>query len=110
LLADAGYLSARNLTIDGPGRLIATAKTRDLEHAARDRTGPAGVPRHGEAITTRNLTTTALAALPAGRVGLRWPHAPSCPGDRRRLARYSRALTRAPHTDIEHHAPVWLRL
>jgi transposase len=47
-LADAGYLSEHNLTIDGPDRLIATGKTRDLEKAARDggiadrgRTGPA---------------------------------------------------------------------
>ncbi len=30
ILADAGYLSARNLTIDGPDRLIATGKNRDL--------------------------------------------------------------------------------
>jgi hypothetical protein len=35
-LSDAGYLSERNLTIPGPGRLIATGKTRDLEKAARD--------------------------------------------------------------------------
>ena len=40
-LADAGYLSEHNLTIDGPGRLIATGKTRDLEKAARD---PGSVP------------------------------------------------------------------
>lgn len=35
LLADAGYCSARNLTIPGPDRLIATGKNRDLEKAAR---------------------------------------------------------------------------
>jgi transposase len=49
-LADAGYLSEHNLTIDGPDRLIATGKTRDLEHAARDGGEPAGVPWAGQAI------------------------------------------------------------
>jgi DDE family transposase len=39
-LADAGYCSEHNLTIDGPDRLIATGKLRDLEQAARDGTGP----------------------------------------------------------------------
>jgi len=34
-LADAGYLSVRNLTCEGPDRLIATGKRRDLEKAAR---------------------------------------------------------------------------
>jgi transposase len=34
-LADAGYLSGRNLAIPGPDRLIATGKTRDLEKTAR---------------------------------------------------------------------------
>jgi transposase len=44
-LADAGYCSEHNLTIDGPDRLIATGKLRDLEQAARDGTGPpAGSP------------------------------------------------------------------
>jgi len=36
VLADAGYLSKDNLTCDGPDRLIATGKHRDLEKAARD--------------------------------------------------------------------------
>jgi len=36
VLADAGYCSEDNLTCDGPDRLIAVAKRRDLEHAARD--------------------------------------------------------------------------
>jgi len=49
-LADAGYLSGHNLTIDGPDRLIATGKTRDLEKAARDGGQPAGVPWQNEAI------------------------------------------------------------
>src|SRR6516162_3959247 len=36
VLADAGYCSEANLTCDGPDRLIATGKGRDLEQAARD--------------------------------------------------------------------------
>ena len=36
MLADAGYCSQANLTCDGPDRLIATGKGRDLEKAARD--------------------------------------------------------------------------
>jgi transposase len=47
-LADAGYLSEHNLTTAGPDRLIATGKTRDLEHAARD--GATAAPWHSEAI------------------------------------------------------------
>ena len=35
VLADAGYLSGRNLTCPGPDRLIATGKHRALEKAAR---------------------------------------------------------------------------
>jgi hypothetical protein len=34
-LADAGYCSEANLTCDGPDRLIAVGKRRDLEKAAR---------------------------------------------------------------------------
>lgn len=34
LLADAGYLSGHNLTIDGPDRLIALGKNRNLHRAA----------------------------------------------------------------------------
>jgi transposase len=34
-LSDAGYLSEHNLTIPGPDRLIATGKTRGLQHTAR---------------------------------------------------------------------------
>jgi transposase len=36
ILADAGYCSEHNLTCPGPDRLIAVAKGRDLEKAARD--------------------------------------------------------------------------
>jgi hypothetical protein len=39
VLADAGYLSEHNLTCDGPDRLIATGKRRDLERRARQATG-----------------------------------------------------------------------
>ncbi len=35
VLADAGYCSEENLTCDGPDRLIAVGKRRDLEKAAR---------------------------------------------------------------------------
>jgi Transposase DDE domain len=49
-LSDAGYLSEHNLTIDGPDRLIATGKTRDLGKAARDPGESAGVPRQSQAI------------------------------------------------------------
>jgi transposase len=47
-LADAGYCSEANLTCDGPDRLIATGKRRDLEQAARD--GDAGGDWGGEAV------------------------------------------------------------
>jgi transposase len=47
-LADAGYCSAANLTCPGPDRLIAVAKRRDLEQAARG--GDTGPDRGGEAV------------------------------------------------------------
>jgi transposase len=53
-LTDAGYLSEHNLTIDGPDRLIATGKTCDLEHAARDHT-----------TATRGRTAPATLAMAA---------------------------------------------
>jgi transposase len=62
-LADAGYLSEHNLTIDGPDRLIATGKTCDLEHAARDsttatrgRTGPATLAMAARLATPEGIT------------------------------------------------------
>jgi transposase len=58
-LADAGYCSEHNLTIDGPDRLIATGKHRDLEHAARDSTA---LPAGGEA----TAAMAARLATPAG--------------------------------------------
>jgi transposase len=39
VLADAGYLSGANLTCDGPDRLIAVGKRRDLEQRARAAAG-----------------------------------------------------------------------
>jgi Transposase DDE domain len=62
-LADAGYLSGHNLTLPGPDRLIATGKTRDLEHAARD--GAAAVTWQNEAIAAmaaRLATDDGIAA------------------------------------------------
>ena len=47
VLADAGYCSEDNLTCDGPDRLIATGKRRDLEKAARDDGGADGDPDRG---------------------------------------------------------------
>jgi transposase len=41
VLADAGYCSEDNLTCNGPDRLIAAGKRRDLEQAARDDSGDA---------------------------------------------------------------------
>ena len=61
-LADAGYLSERNLTIDGPDRLIATGKTRNLEKAARESGEPAGAPWQSEAIAAM----AARLATPGG--------------------------------------------
>lgn len=47
-LADAGYCSEANLTCDGPDRLIAVGKRRDLEQAARG--GDTGGDWGGEAV------------------------------------------------------------
>ena len=61
ILADAGYLTIASLTMDGPDRLIATGKHRDLEKAARDdhqtsQDGPIGQ------MTARLRTPEGLAA------------------------------------------------
>jgi hypothetical protein len=50
VLADAGYCSEDNLTCDGPDRLIATGKRRDLEGAARGQDGAAGQDPGGPAV------------------------------------------------------------
>jgi transposase len=59
LLADAGYLSAKNLTVAGPDRLIAVGKSRYLAAAARHQPTE-GPPRPGatpvEAMTHRLRT------------------------------------------------------
>jgi hypothetical protein len=69
VLADAGYLSGRNLTCPGPDRLIAVGKHRTLETAAR---AAAGDPAPGQparaaqgpvaAMTTRLATEDGIAA------------------------------------------------
>ena len=55
LLADAGYLSEHNLTIDGPDRLIATGKQHNVEKTAAGQHASGGWNRTGPA-------TTAMAA------------------------------------------------
>ncbi len=65
LLADAGYLSEYNLTIDGPDRLIATGKHRDLEKAARSgKNAGEPAPREGPiaAMTARLRTDDGITA------------------------------------------------
>jgi transposase len=61
-LADAGYCSEHNLTIEGPDRLIATGTRRHLEKAAHGSTGP-GPPARGQA-------TAAMAARLATPQGI----------------------------------------
>ncbi len=63
LLADAGYLSEHNLTIDGPDRLIATGKQRDVEKTAAGQPPAGGWNRTGPA-------TTAMAARLATSEGI----------------------------------------
>jgi transposase len=64
LLADAGYLSEANLTIDGPDRLIAVGKTRGLRHAAADPRRSGGTARGPAvlAMAARLTTDTAIQA------------------------------------------------
>jgi hypothetical protein len=65
VLADAGYLSEANLTCDGPDRLIATGKRRDLEKRARDAASAADGQDPGGAIaemTARLATSDGIAA------------------------------------------------
>jgi transposase len=66
-LADAGYCSEHNLTCDGPDRLIAVGKRRDLEKAARhDGPGPDQEPGWGgpavQAMRERLKTGEGIAA------------------------------------------------
>jgi transposase len=66
VLADAGYLSEHNLTCDGPDRLIATGKRRELEKRARQATAGGGAgPEPGRviaAMTARLATPEGIAA------------------------------------------------
>jgi transposase len=66
MLADAGYLSAGNLTAPGPDRLIATGKHRDLERTARQATAaPASSSQDQDpiaAMTARLATPEGIAA------------------------------------------------
>lgn len=67
VLADAGYLSRHNLTCDGPDRLIATGKLRDLEKQARDTAPGGGTDPDGpqdpiEAMTARLATEDGITA------------------------------------------------
>jgi transposase len=61
-LADAGYLSEHNLTTDGPDRLIATGKRRDLEKQAAGQPGPAWTSPTITAMADRLATTEAITA------------------------------------------------
>jgi len=63
LLADAGYLSEHNLTIDGPDRLIATGTSRGIGKAAAGQPAGGGWHRTGPA-------TTAMAARLATDEGI----------------------------------------
>jgi transposase len=78
-LADAGYLSEHNLTLEGPDRLIATGKTRDIEHAARDgqaasrgRAGPATLAMAARLATDDGVTAYRqrghIAETPHGQI------------------------------------------
>jgi transposase len=64
VLADAGYLSEANLTCNGPDRLIATGKRRDLERRARQAVGADGREPGGAiaAMTARLATEEGIAA------------------------------------------------
>jgi transposase len=78
-LSDAGYLSEHNLTLEGPDRLIATGKTRDIEHAARDgetasrgRAGPATIAMAARLATDDGITAYRqrghIAETPHGQI------------------------------------------
>ncbi len=63
-LADAGYCSEHNLTIDGPDRLIATGTRRDLERSARQPGAgpPANAAGPAAAMAARLATPQGIAA------------------------------------------------
>ena len=66
ILADAGYLSEDNLTCDGPDRLIAVGKRRDLEKAARD-SGDGNSGATGQATRTMAARLKTEAGITAYR-------------------------------------------
>jgi transposase len=67
MLADAGYLSARNLALAGPDRLIATGKRRDLGQAAA---GQPATPAPGSYAQAAAAMAARLATDP-GRAAYR---------------------------------------
>lgn len=87
LLADAGYLSRHNLTIDGPDRLIALGKNRDLHRQAKTNPAVGGPPEEADprqqmdhrlrtdegqrAYRRRGATVETVIAHLKDRVGLR---------------------------------------
>ena len=80
VLADAGYLSEHNLTCDGPDRLIATGKRRDLEKHARDTAAgdPGSEPAAGgviAAMTARLATPDGITAYRRRSPIAETPHA-----------------------------------
>jgi hypothetical protein len=80
LLADAGYCSENNIAADGPPRLIATGKRRDLEKTARDSAG-----EH----TRARPHTAAMAALLQTDDGIT-------------AYRHRGHISETPHGDIKH--------
>ena len=66
VLADAGYLSEHNLTCDGPDRLIATGKRRDLERRARQATGADAGHDPGGVIAAMAASPPKRASPPTG--------------------------------------------
>jgi transposase len=84
-LGDAGYCSERNLTCPGPDRLIATAKRRDLEKAARD-----GTPARPAPAGSAAAAMTARLAAPDGITAYR---------QRGHIAE-------TPHGDIKHNLAI----
>jgi transposase len=67
VLADAGYLSGHNLSCDGPDRLIATGKRRDLEKRAREASGGGDGPEPGGLIAAMAARLAAPEGIAAYR-------------------------------------------
>jgi len=90
-LADAGYLSRRNLSCPGPDRLIATGKRRDLERTARDSAAasPDPGPGHDPGTGQDDDPVTAMAARLATEDGIT-------------AYRQRGHISETPHGDIKH--------